>query len=77
LEGHSARIAACASQRGQGRNQESEARFQPSAFSSQLLNKHRQHALDFCGLLFEALIVIALDQFQISGQEKLILQLAG
>ena len=46
------------------------ARFQPSTFSSQLLNKHRQHAFDFGGLLLQLLIVIGLDQFQISTQEK-------
>ena len=53
------------------------ARSQRSAFSSQLLNKHRQHAFDLGGLLLELFIVFRLDQFQVSSQEKLILQLAG
>ena len=53
------------------------ARFQPSAFSAQLLNKHRKHAFDFYSLLHQFLIVIGRHKFQITSQEKLIFQLAG
>ena len=53
------------------------ARFQPSAFSTQLLNKHRGHAFDLGGLLCQLFTVPELDQFQISSQEEMIFQLAG
>jgi len=53
------------------------ARSQPSAFSSQLLNKHRQHAFDLGSLLLELFIMSGLNEFEVSSQEKLIFQLAG
>jgi hypothetical protein len=53
------------------------ARSQPSAFCSQLLNKHRQHAFDLGSLLLEMFIISGLDDFQVSSQEKLIFPLAG
>ena len=53
------------------------ARFQLSAFSCQLLQKHRQHAFDFGDVRFELFIVHELNQLQISTQEDLILELAS
>jgi len=41
---------------------------QPSAFSPQLPNKHREHTFDFGGLLFQLIIVIGLNNIQVSGQ---------
>jgi hypothetical protein len=49
----------------------------PRAFSTQLLNKHREHAFNLGGLLRQLFIVVGRDQFQVSSQEKLIFQLAG
>ena len=39
------------------------ARFQPSAFSGQPLNKDSQHAFDFGYLLRQQFIIFRLDQF--------------
>ena len=41
------------------------ARVQLSAFSSQPLNKHSQHAFDFGDLLRQFFIILGLDQFQV------------
>ena len=48
-----------------------------SAFSCQLLHKHRQHAFDFGDPGIELFIVIEPDQLQISTQEEMIFELAG
>jgi len=53
------------------------ARYRLSAFSGQLLNEHGEHAFDLGGLLRQLLIVVGFDQFQVSSQKKVILQLAG
>ena len=74
-------IAVCSAKRGrwpQPRFRDSDeaaARFQQSAFSSQLPNKHYEHAFDVGGLLYQLFIVIWLNQFQIPCEKKLILQL--
>jgi hypothetical protein len=60
-----------------GRNQGFEIGMKrPSAFSSQLPNKHCEHTFDIGGLLYQLFIVIWLNQFQIACEKKLILQLA-
>jgi hypothetical protein len=53
------------------------ARYQLSAFSGQLLNEHCEHAFDLGGLLRQFFVVVGFDQFQVSSQKKVILQLAG
>ncbi len=53
------------------------ARFQPSSFSCQLLQKHREHAFDLGDLGIELLEVSGLDQLQVSAQEEMIFKLAG
>ena len=53
------------------------ARYQLSVFSGQLLNECCEHAFDLGGLLRQFFVVVGFDQFQVSSQKKVILQLAG
>jgi len=52
------------------------ARYQRSAISGQLLNQHREHALDLGDFLRQFLVAAGWDQLQVVSQEDLVLQFA-